>query len=146
MTLASSCSKFHSPLAGHFSSCFLSLRWVPLAASSGYWPACLWSSSRAGPFWSGHGGPLPNCWPSPPSSSPLACCPGSTTLHTSVASCLGSSFPSPSCPTSGVLVVDAVWCFYKVGAWSSLGQHLSGCVGIKLLSIGHKCRISVREV
>lgn len=97
----------------------LSFRWALLAASLGSWPACLWSSSKVGQSWSGRGGHLPNCWPFPPSSFPLACCPGSTTLRTSVASCLGSFSPSPSCPTSGVLVV-AGWCFYKAAAPSLL--------------------------
>ncbi|KAM7149770.1 inactive rhomboid protein 1 isoform 2-T2 [Molossus nigricans] len=75
-------------------------RWAQPARSSASWHASSWSSSRAGRSWLGPGAPSSSCWRWSSSSSPSACCPGSTTLPTSPASSAASSCPLPSCPTS----------------------------------------------
>ncbi|XP_036081253.1 inactive rhomboid protein 1 isoform X1 [Rousettus aegyptiacus] len=75
-------------------------RWARLARSSASWRASSWSSSRAGRSWLGPGVPSSSCWRWCSSSSPLGCCPGSTTSPTSLASSVVSSSPLPSCPTS----------------------------------------------
>ncbi|XP_018617554.1 inactive rhomboid protein 1 isoform X2 [Scleropages formosus] len=74
--------------------------WGRQAPSSASWPVSLWSSSKAGRYWRGHGGHWASCCVLCSSSSPSACCPGSTTSPTSADSPRASSCPLPSCRTS----------------------------------------------
>lgn len=97
------------------------LRLVRPARSSAFWRVCLWSSSRAGRSWHSHGGRLLSCCVWCCSSSPSACCPGSTTSLTSVASCRVSFCRSLSCPTSA----SAAWTCTASVARSSSHSHSS---------------------